>query len=51
MLDIGRVAMFLNAFPLLAFKRTTFNVCPFSIAARKVAALIMSGAFFEQGII
>jgi hypothetical protein len=30
----------------LAFKRTTFNVCAFCMAARTVAALIMSGAFF-----
>jgi len=36
----------------LAFKRTTFNVCAFCMAARTVATLIMSGAFFiEQGII
>ena len=36
----------------LAFKRTTFNVCAFCVAARTVAALIMSDAFFfEQGII
>ena len=36
----------------LAFKRTTFNVCAFCMAARAVAALIMSGAFFfVSGII
>jgi hypothetical protein len=36
----------------LAFKRTTFNVCAFCMAARTIAALIMSGAFFfEQSII
>ena len=36
----------------LAFKRTTFNVCAFCMAARTVATLIMSEAFFiEQGII
>jgi hypothetical protein len=35
----------------LAFKRTTCNVCAFYMAARTVAALIVSGAFFfEQGI-
>ena len=36
----------------LAFKRTTFNVFAFCMAARTVAALIMSGAFFfEKGIV
>jgi hypothetical protein len=36
----------------LAFKRTTFNVCAFCMAAHTVAALIVSGAFFfEQRII
>ena|GEM_PF-991145 len=35
----------------LAFKRTRFNVCAFCMAARTVAVLIMSGAFFfEQGL-
>jgi hypothetical protein len=32
----------------LAFKRTTFNVCAFCMAARTVAALIMPGAFFFE---
>jgi len=36
----------------LAFKRTTFNVSAFCMAARTVGELIVSGAFFfKQGII
>jgi hypothetical protein len=35
----------------LAFKRTTFNVCAFCMAARTVAALIMTGAFFSSKVL
>ena len=43
---------FLEAFNIwLAFKRTTFNVCAFCMAARTVAALIMTGAFFSSRVL
>ncbi|SPJ15086.1 hypothetical protein SBDP2_2130003 [Syntrophobacter sp. SbD2] len=32
----------------LAFKRITSNLCAFCTAARTVAALIISGAFFPE---
>jgi len=35
----------------LAFKRATFNVCVFCMAARTVAGLSMSGAFFSSKVL
>jgi len=36
----------------LAFKHATFDVGAFCMAARRIAAFIMSGAFFiDQGIV
>jgi hypothetical protein len=35
----------------LASNRTTFSVCAFCMAARTVAALIMSGAFFSSRVL
>jgi len=35
----------------LAFKRTTFNVCAFCMAARTVADLMVSGAFFSSKVL